>query len=62
MIAPNLTATDPDSTNLTGATVEITANCGAGDTLGFTNQNGITGSFVGCAMALSGSSTLQQYT
>ena len=41
-----LTVSDVDSATLTGATVSITANFAAGeDVLGFTNQNGITGSY-----------------
>src|SRR5207249_4016 len=41
-----LLASDVDSTNLTGATVSITGNFASGqDVLGFTNQNGITGSY-----------------
>lgn len=44
VIAPNLTITDGDSANMAGATVTIT-DFVSGDVLGFTNQNGITGSF-----------------
>ena len=41
-----LTVTDVDSTNLTGATVRSPAiSSPAEDVLGFTNQNGITGSY-----------------
>ena len=41
-----LTVSDVDSGgNLTGATVTIGAGFIAGDTLNFTNQNGITGSY-----------------
>ena len=41
-----LTVSDVDSAgNLTGATVSIGAGFLAGDTLNFTNQNGITGSY-----------------
>ena len=41
-----LTVTDADSTNLFSATVTISANYVNGqDTLGFTNQNGIVGSW-----------------
>jgi len=43
-IAPNLTITDGDSANMAGATVTIT-DFVSSDVLGFTNQNGITGSF-----------------
>ena len=45
-IDTTITITDPDSTNVAGATVSIKANFdAAGDVLGFTNQNGITGSY-----------------
>ncbi len=41
-----LTLTDPDDTNMEGATITISANYVNGqDTLTFTNQNGITGSW-----------------
>ena len=41
-----LTVSDPDSGgNLTGATVSIGTGFITGDTLNFTNQNGITGSY-----------------
>jgi len=45
-IDPGLTVTDVDSLNLVGATVAITSgHVAAQDTLTFTNQNGITGSY-----------------
>jgi hypothetical protein len=45
-IDPGLTVTDVDSANLVGATVAITGNfSSAQDTLAFTNQLGITGSY-----------------
>ena len=45
-IDPGLTVTDGDSPNLASATVAITSGfVPAEDTLGFTNQNGITGSY-----------------
>ncbi len=45
-IDPGLTVTDGDSPNLTGATVAITSGfVSAQDTLGFTNQLGITGNY-----------------
>ncbi|MEY2569744.1 MAG: hypothetical protein QOE63_94, partial [Acidimicrobiaceae bacterium] len=42
-----ITASDPDSDQLQGATVSITSNFSSadGDTLGFSNQNGISGSY-----------------
>src|SRR5213075_2124861 len=59
-----LTATDADSANLTGATVSITANFATGqDVLGFTTQNGITGSYNSATgvLTLSGSSSVANY-
>ena len=58
-----LTVTDPDNTNLTSATVQITANYVNGeDVLGFTTQNGITGVFTAATgtMTLSGTSNARQ--
>jgi hypothetical protein len=40
-----LAVTDPDSATLTGATVSISGGFTAGDTLAFTNQLGISGSY-----------------
>ena len=61
-IAPNLTLVDGDSADMSGATVTIT-DLVAGDVLGFTNQNGITGSFDAGAgvLTLSGTATRAQY-
>src|SRR5262249_32861513 len=57
-----LTVSDVDSAILAGATVSITAGFAAGqDVLAFTNQNGITGSFVGSVLTLSGSSSVANY-
>ncbi|WFU38082.1 VCBS domain-containing protein [Bradyrhizobium sp. CB82] len=59
-----LTLSDVDSANLTGATVSITGNFASGeDVLGFTNQNGITGSYneVTGVLTLSGTATVAQY-
>ncbi len=48
--------------DLTGATVTISSGTlQSGDTLNFTNQNGITGSYSGGVLTLSGSATLAQY-
>ena len=48
--------------DLTGATVTISAGTlQAGDTLHFTNQNGITGSYSGGVLTLNGSATPAQY-
>jgi hypothetical protein len=46
-VDPGLTVSDVDSANLANATVSITTNFSStdGDTLNFTNQNGITGSY-----------------
>ncbi|MGY4436270.1 VCBS repeat-containing protein [Bradyrhizobium sp. F1.13.1] len=59
-----LIVSDVDSTNLNGATVSITGNFASGqDVLGFTNQNGITGSYnAGTGMlTLTGSSSVANY-
>ena len=63
-IDPGLTVTDLDNANLTGATVAITAgHVSAQDTLGFTNQNGITGIYDSGSgvLTLSGSSLVANY-
>jgi hypothetical protein len=60
----NLTVTDSDSTTLTAATVTMATNYFAGqDTLAFSNQNGITGTWTAGTgvMALSGAATVDQY-
>ena len=54
-----VTVTSSDA-DLTGATVTIT-NYQTGDTLNFTNQNGISGSYSGGVLTLSGSATPAQY-
>ncbi len=59
-----LTLSDADSADLTAATVDMTTNYLDGqDTLAFTNQNGITGTWTASTgvMALSGSATVAQY-
>ncbi len=59
-----LTVTDIDSANLTGATVGISAGFVTGqDVLGFTNQNGITGSYDGGTgiLTLSGTASVANY-
>ena len=49
-------------TDLTGATVTISAGTlQSGDTLNFTNQNGISGGYSGGVLTLSGSATPAQY-
>jgi VCBS repeat-containing protein len=59
-----LTLSDVDDTNLEGASVAITGGFVAGeDSLSFTNQNGIIGSYTGATgiLALSGTATVAQY-
>ena len=63
-IDPGLTVSDVDNTNLTGATVTISANYANGqDVLGFTNQLGITGSWTAASgvLTLSGTTTKANY-
>jgi hypothetical protein len=64
VIDPGLTVTDLDSTNLTGATVAITAGfVSAQDTLAFTNQLGITGNYNSGTgvLTLTGTTTVANY-
>ena len=59
----SITVTDSDS-NITGATISMTTNYVNGqDTLGFTTQNGITGSWVAATgvLTLSGTTTPANY-
>jgi hypothetical protein len=63
-IDPGLIVTDSDSTNLTGATITITAGfVSAQDTLAFTNQLGITGNYNSGSgvLTLSGTTTVANY-
>ena len=63
-IDPGLTVTDGDSPNLTGATVAITSGFdSAQDTLGFTNQLGITGNYNSGTgvLTLTGTTTVANY-
>lgn len=62
-IDATLTVADVDNTNLTGATVSISTNFTTGDVLGFTNQNGISGSYnsVLGVLTLTGTATVAQY-
>ena len=63
-IDPGLTVSDADSTNLTGATVSISANYADGqDVLAFTNQLGITGSWnsTNGVLTLTGTATVANY-
>ncbi|HEX8075312.1 MAG TPA: Ig-like domain-containing protein, partial [Thermoleophilaceae bacterium] len=59
-----LTASDPDSTNLSGATVRISSNFNSGqDSLSFVNQSGITGSYNSGTgvLTLTGTTTVANY-
>ncbi|BAY76729.1 hemolysin-type calcium-binding region [Nostoc linckia NIES-25] len=61
-IDSGLTVTDVDSTNLNGATVSISSGfVAAEDILGFTAQNGISGSYSNGVLILTGSATVAQY-
>ena len=63
-IDPGVTVADPESTDLSGATVSITGGFSAAvDSLGFTNQSGITGSYNAATgvLTLTGTATLAQY-
>lgn len=63
-IDPGLTVADVDSTTLTGATVSITSGFqSAQDSLGFANQNGITGSYQAGTgvLTLTGTTSLANY-
>jgi len=57
-----LTLADPDSGgNLTGATISLGEGGITGDTLNFTNQNGISGSYSGGTLTLSGTASIADY-
>jgi large repetitive protein len=63
-ITATLTVSDVDTAALTGATIRFVSGFVAGqDSLGFTNQNGITGSINATtgALTLSGTTTLANY-
>jgi hypothetical protein len=55
-----VTVTSSDS-SVTGATVTIGTGLTAGDTLNFTSQNGITGSYASGVLTLSGTTTAANY-
>jgi trimeric autotransporter adhesin len=63
-IDPGITASDPDSSSFTGATVQISGNLSSSeDRLRFTDQNGITGSYdepTG-TLTLGGSASVAEY-
>ncbi|HEY3402304.1 MAG TPA: DUF2341 domain-containing protein, partial [Ohtaekwangia sp.] len=64
VITATTTVADVDNTNLTGATVQITANYASGeDVLAFTAAFGITGTFNAASgtLTLSGTTTLANY-
>ena len=62
VVDPGLTVDDPDSTQLSGATVSISANATAGDALNFTPAGSITGVGAGTpTLTLSGAGTRAQY-
>jgi len=52
---------DADGDYLASATVSIASGLGTGDTLSFTNQNGITGSFSSGTLTLTGVATAANY-
>ncbi|MEH2264286.1 FG-GAP-like repeat-containing protein [Nostoc sp.] len=61
-IDSGITVTDVDSTSLSSATVTITNDFVATeDTLAFTNQNGITGTYTNGVLTLTGTATVAQY-
>ncbi|WP_334909116.1 FG-GAP-like repeat-containing protein [Nostoc sp.] len=62
VIDSGITVTDADSSNLSSATVSITNGfASTEDTLAFTNQNGITGSYTNGVLTLTGSATVADY-
>ncbi len=56
-----LTIADTSSATLSGATVSISGGLQSGDTLTFTTQNGITGSYANGVLTLTGSASLSNY-
>jgi hypothetical protein len=60
---PSLTVADAGATTLIGATVSVNSGFLAGDTLNFSNQNGITGSYNSATgvLTLSGTASLANY-
>ena len=62
-IDSTIPVTDVDSANLSTAVIQITTNRQTGDTLNFTTQNGITGTYVSATgtLTLSGTATVAQY-
>ncbi|MCQ8119922.1 DUF4347 domain-containing protein, partial [Methylomonas rosea] len=62
-IDTTITLSDADDANIAGATVTLSAGFTSGDTLGFSTQNGITGSYNSGTgvLTLSGTATKAQY-
>ena len=66
-IAGNLKIADPDDTQLTGATVKISAHQQTGDVLGLVTNSGTMGAIVAsydstsATLALTGTATIEQY-
>ena len=60
VVDAGITAT-AGQTNLSTATISVSSNFSSGDVLNFTSQNGITGSFSGSTLTLSGSATVANY-
>ncbi len=60
LVTPGLVLTDADTATTSSATVTITSPV-AGDTLTFTNQNGITGSFASGVLTLTGTTSTANY-
>jgi hypothetical protein len=64
-VDPAITVDDPDSLQFQGAKVQVTTNFSSadGDTLGFSNQNGITGSYNAATglLTLSGNASMSDY-
>ena len=63
-VAPGLFVVDQDSINLTGATIQVTANYQNGqDVLAVTNGSGITGTFNAATgtLTLTGTASLANY-
>ena len=58
---PGLTVMDGSSTTIAGATVAISSGFLSGDTLGFMNQNGITGSYNTGVLTLAGTASVANY-
>ncbi|MFZ0958214.1 MAG: Ig-like domain-containing protein, partial [Candidatus Sulfotelmatobacter sp.] len=56
-----VTVSDSDGQNLASATVSIASGAGTGDTLSFTNENGITGSFSSGTLTLTGTANSADY-